>query len=466
MTSQDETNDIQIKNDRIPNLSRILGLLVVEIFIYDKNLYFVNLFIIFYALISIGWFVLIEFFYKYYSKKPNLWFLIMGLDTTLISFMSYLSGIVFSPLQIGYIFITAQSSFDPIKTRGKFATIFSIISHSIITLFTYFTIFPYLNILSPETNSKPFNFSAALVSIGLVGIGCIAVNSIISNIYFQLKDKNEENIKILDKVKSLKNRQDIDYYLTLQLIDPLTKNEGKIKGFSIDFFLKQYKHFTFDNQDYEIGGDACFSETIYLGKEKYLFYLNADAMGKSLQGAGGVIVLSSVIHFFILQFSKPNNLIIHPAKWLYDRFKELDHVFLSFEGRMMISIHLGLIEESSSKLYFLNAEHPWTILYRDNKAQFIEKTNSSNRKLGTPKHKKNSSVIQTFQFLKGDSLFIGSDGKDDIFLSDKEMNQDENYILKTIESTGGDFSKIQNLFLNEMKSLDDISILNIKFFGD
>lgn len=80
-------------------------------------------------------------------------------------------------------------------------------------------------------------------------------------------------------------------------------------------------------------------------------------------------------------------------------------------------------------LYYVNAEHPHTILYRDGKATFIEES-SLLRKLGTI-DMQSSVFVQTFQMLPGDIIISGSDGKDDIFLGvggegERIINDEEN----------------------------------------
>ena len=49
---------------------------------------------------------------------------------------------------------------------------------------------------------------------------------------------------------------------------------------------------------------------------------------------------------------------------------------------MLMSIIIGLIEEETGILYYINAEHPKMILYRNKKAEFIE-SEYQYTKLGT-----------------------------------------------------------------------------------
>ena len=78
------------------------------------------------------------------------------------------------------------------------------------------------------------------------------------------------------------------------MIEPLGQNNAFSKNVEIEFFVKQKKNFIFRKREYELGGDINISENIELQGKKYIVFLNGDAMGKSIQGAGGVLVLGTV----------------------------------------------------------------------------------------------------------------------------------------------------------------------------
>ena len=111
---------------------------------------------------------------------------------------------------------------------------------------------------------------------------------------------------------------------------------------------------------------------------------------------------------------------------------------------MLISLVFGLVDERSGLVYFINAEHPWVILYRDGVADFIEH-DMNIRKLGTS-GLENELFISTFQMMPGDFLIIGSDGKDDLVLSrdvqkdTRVINEDESLFLHRVEEAKGDLS--------------------------
>ena len=456
-----------IKNDRIPNISRILGLRIFFFFVYYSNLEIIYPALIIDLIGSISWFVFIEFFYDKYLKYPSTWFVIATIDILIVILFIYLSGVTYSTVTVGLIFIVAQSSFDPIKIRGKYATYASISLYILLIILSYLKILPYYNIISSNTSEGEISFVSTIVSSGLIIVGCVAVNSIISSIYFQLRDKSSELEKSYSEIKKLKDQQDFDYYLTLQLIEPLSESNPNLNQFHIQMFDKQYKKFSFKNNIFEIGGDISLTDTIYLGNSKFLFYINADAMGKSLQGAGGILVLTSVMKSFLFQYNSPNSYSANAKTWLINRFSDLNQVFLSFEGMMMVSLNMGIIEENTHHLYFLNAEHPFTVLYRDKRASFIEKLGNFNRKLGTMTlNAKKDYYIHDLVLEKGDVLFIGSDGKDDILISngsELEINSDEKLFLQLVEDSDGNFEKLKEFYSTSELLTDDTSLIRLEF---
>ena len=160
-------------------------------------------------------------------------------------------------------------------------------------------------------------------------------------------------------------------------------------------------------------------------------------MGKSIQGAGGALVLGAIFQSIIERTriseeeqEKP------PERWLKNTFVELHKVFESFDGSMLMSLVILVIEERTGILYYLNAEHPFTILYRDEKAEFLE-TETNLRKLGTT-GVEGLIKINLFQLEDGDKIIAGSDGRDDVLLGfDEEtgariINEDETKILVSL----------------------------------
>ena len=82
-------------------------------------------------------------------------------------------------------------------------------------------------------------------------------------------------------------------------------------------------------------------------------------------------------------------------------YHDLDELFTTFDGTMLISAVMGLIDEERGTVYFLNSEHPWPVLYRDAKASFINAENHL-MKIGTPEKEYNRVQVILFELKEGD----------------------------------------------------------------
>jgi hypothetical protein len=188
----------------------------------------------------------------------------------------------------------------------------------------------------------------------------------------KVEDRTRELTESLKKVNELKVQQDGDYFLTSLLIKPLGRNFAQSDTVQIEFLTKQKKKFEFKNRHHEIGGDLSAAHNITLQGRRYIVYMNSDAMGKSIQGAGGALVLGSLFQS-IIERTKLSQLISNqsPERWLKNTFVELHKIFESFDGSMLVSLIMGLIDEENGFMYHMNAEHPWIVLYRDEKTEFL-----------------------------------------------------------------------------------------------
>jgi tetratricopeptide (TPR) repeat protein len=136
---------------------------------------------------------------------------------------------------------------------------------------------------------------------------------------------------------------------------------------------------------------------------------------------------------------------------------------------MLISAILGLIDVKTGVLYYINAEHPWAVLYRDKKAEFIE-NQLFLRKIGIS-GLEGSLKIKLFQLHPRDILIIGSDGRDDILLGSTDagvriINEDENQFLKRVTEGDGNLEKIEEAILKTGELTDDFSLIRIGFMED
>lgn len=296
------------------------------------------------------------------------------------------------------------------------------------------------------------------------------VEELNSNLERKVVERTNELQETLTRVQELKIQQDGDYFLTSLLLDPLhDSRRSRSQMIGIQSYTKQKKEFEFKGKIKEIGGDLIICDDIVLNGKKYFVFINGDAMGKSIQGAGGALVLGVVF----LSFIKRTQILLEsqsksPERWIKECFYELQTIFESFDGSMLVSVVLGLVEEETGVLYYLNAEHPWTVLYRDGISSFIE-DELELRKIGT-KGMAGDVRVRVFVLEQGDVLFIGSDGRDDLILESgtdgsRVMNEDETQFLQVVGESKGELEQIV-LNLQSIGSFsDDLTLLRLEWMG-
>lgn len=324
------------------------------------------------------------------------------------------------------------------------------------------------SIVSMPTSSDDFGLQAYNLNEIIKQLNSLyrEISDLNINLERKVEDRTIELNSSLTKVESLKVQQDGDYYLTSLLLRPLGQNLAASDNFHFTFFVKQKKTFEFRGKENEIGGDICVSHSIELKGKIFHAFLNGDAMGKSIQGAGGSLILGSVFQSIVERTQlSPTMSEQSPENWLKQAFIEMHRVFESFSGSMLVSIVVGLVDESNGFVYYINAEHPPTILFRDDRADYIE-GEPLFRKLGTLQI--NTGVfIQTFQMLPGDILLVGSDGRDDLRITDDSdilgMNSNPLRILKIVEETKCDLPLIYKKLLTHGEVTDDLSLLKIEY---
>ncbi len=293
----------------------------------------------------------------------------------------------------------------------------------------------------------------------------------------KVRERTAELEQTLKEVQDLKGQQDADYYLTSLLLNPLSANKAKHENVRVDFLILQKKKFKFRAWDANIGGDLCSAHTIPLMDNSYTVFLNADAMGKSIQGAGGALVLGAVFESIIQRtLINRERQEQQPEAWLKSTFIELQKVFESFDGSMMISLVIGLVENTSGFFYWLNAEHPNLILYRDGKAEFFEEP-VIYRKIGMPLtrnvnwkdlRKDEPLKVRTAQLQDGDVIIAGSDGRDDLAIGEDEhgqriINEDETLFLRIVEESQADLQRIYESTQRKGTLTDDLGLLRLGF---
>ncbi|MBR31714.1 MAG: hypothetical protein CMN77_10380 [Spirochaetaceae bacterium] len=285
----------------------------------------------------------------------------------------------------------------------------------------------------------------------------------------KVQERTAELQKTLSRVQELKDQQDGDYFLTSLLLRPLQANRARSETVNVDFVIRQKKSFQFRKWSDEIGGDLCMAESIKLKGRPYTLFMNADAMGKSMQGAGGALVLGAVLEAIVDRTMLSGEASSHhPERWLKNAFIELHKVFETFDGSMLISLVFGLVDDDNGLVYLINAEHPWSVLYRNKKADFVE-ADLDFRKLGTL-GVDSTIFVKTIQLEPGDVLIAGSDGRDDLMLHNADgtetLQHDENVFLRHVESSDGKLEEIVDSLLSEGDLTDDLSLLRIGYRED
>ncbi len=133
---------------------------------------------------------------------------------------------------------------------------------------------------------------------------------------------------------------------------------------------------------------------------------------------------------------------------------------------MLLSGVLGLIHETTGEVLYANAEHPKTVLFRDQEASFLDSDEDSFFKFGSGII--DEFIVQHFTLHPGDILICGSDGRDDLDLSEnqdnkKNINYDATLFLRIVETAKADLKEIVNNINHTGKVTDDLSLMQIKF---
>ena len=281
----------------------------------------------------------------------------------------------------------------------------------------------------------------------------------------KVRDRTSELQETMESLQVLKEQQDGDYYLTSLILGPIGGDLARSRH-DVSILIEQKKKFEFRHKSSEIGGDICVADRLMLRGLHYRVLLNGDAMGKSVQGAGGAMVLGTVFRSALARtrlFEDTHELT--PEHWIRQVYLELETVFRPFDGSMMASFILALVEENTGFTYLLNVEHPWAVLLREGEARFIE-TECNLRKIGvTAEHLESDFRIDTVRLHPGDRLILGSDGRDDVWLNDQDrtLNADETALLYHCEKAEGNLERIRKEIKRIGELSDDLSLLAYEY---
>jgi glyoxylase-like metal-dependent hydrolase (beta-lactamase superfamily II) len=281
----------------------------------------------------------------------------------------------------------------------------------------------------------------------------------------ELNRTQDELNSSYQETEALKKQQDGDYYLFSLLLKPLMPDFNKSDKVSTNFVVYQKKKVRFKKKLHQIGGDMCTTGNLNFNGKPHTVFFNSDGMGKSMQGAAGSLVMGTIMNTIMNRTSGVNNVLtITPEEWMKNTYNEIQSAFLAFDGAMIISGMLGLIDDNTGKMIYFNTEHPQTVLYRNGKADFLEKEIKLH-KFGVPED--DELELEYFQLEPGDVLFITSDGRDEINLTPGEETKtrlnDETHFLKIIENSKGDLEKTITSVFQVGELLDDFSILRVGY---
>jgi tetratricopeptide (TPR) repeat protein len=134
---------------------------------------------------------------------------------------------------------------------------------------------------------------------------------------------------------------------------------------------------------------------------------------------------------------------------------------------MVLSATVALIDDITGKMFYWNAEHPFSVLYRDETASFIE-PGLRLRKLGL--ESEYEFAVYEFQLEPGDVFLLASDGRDDIDLTPTEavrtINDDEMVFLQVVEEAGCDIDTMVKILKSKGDITDDLSFVKVSFQED
>ncbi|MBM9577194.1 SpoIIE family protein phosphatase [Leptospira sp. 201903070] len=278
-----------------------------------------------------------------------------------------------------------------------------------------------------------------------------------------IRKRTKELTQSLQEVRALKEQQDGDYFLITLLFQPFLSKDKRNDFAKIEVYRRQYKRFQFKNRNYEIGGDVVLNESVFISGIEYQVLINADAMGKSLQGASGALIFCSIVKSFL---QTPDYEFRSPENWLFHLYKNLQAVFESFDGSMLVSSILSLYRIETGDLFFLNCEHPPIVLLRNREATYLLEEVTL-RKIGFPSSEL-PIRIESFQVLPEDTILFGSDGREDLFLSldedptQKQKTSSPEIFFQTVQDSIPNLEHLEGRIRTYGELSDDLSFLKIQ----
>ena len=233
-----------------------------------------------------------------------------------------------------YLFIAfAALAFVVFELKNRWALAFTILS-SLVALASCEVYYQLV-----DSHGRISGDVARYLSYSLYLLAYLIIMAVVYSFYVS-------NWRAEQAIHAVKMQQDGDYFLTNLIIQPLFKNYNRSDLVRTEFLARQKKTFSFKGKDAELGGDINVSGNLRFRGQRYTMFVNSDAMGKSMQGAGGAIVLGTVINAILARSAaNKRNLNTSPRDWMRETYMELQTVFETFDGYMLVSCALGLISD-------------------------------------------------------------------------------------------------------------------------
>ncbi len=391
---------------------------------------------------------------------------IFYLNSDVISHLNIINKTIVHPVFLIYIFFGVLRFSIIYRQSNNYISNFLFYSLLFLSISVINDIFTDRNYIRTP---KIFGFSFLLFLISL-HIFLLEKFNTTKNNWKNLSEKLESEVVLrtnrlkdsLNEVLKIKTSQESDYFLFFQIMENFNHliNSGNN---NISIFNKPYFEFEFRGIKKRVGGDISISDNLFINNDEYLFIMNSDAMGKSLQGAIGALVVGITTKNFLSENKNCKNLT--PEKWLFNLFMILQKSFECFEETMFASSCMALLNLKKGIYYQVNSDHPKTIIYRNNEATFLNSTTDTN-KLGVSIIP-NQFKVSTYTLEQGDIIIIGSDGKDELILNDVNgnpyYNLDENLFLKIVEQSNGDLDKMIITLNSTGIVRDDLSIIKFEY---
>ncbi len=269
-------------------------------------------------------------------------------------------------------------------------------------------------------------------------------------------ERTQKLTESLRAVRQLREQQEADYYLVSRLLSPFQAPETNRFGvFHIDTLLVQKKLVELKGRAAALGGDL--NLVIPLGATR-VFVMNADAMGKSLQGASGALLLAALVRSHLESVTSAENM--QPDKVLMDLYYSIVRLFSAFSGAMTVAYLSLILEVESGQIAALQAGNPDALLLRDKTVTTVFAEYSC----AVPgSENPDRAVVQTLQMNPGDAIILGSDGRSDRRTPQEIPGSFEDEFRFAVRECNGDLNCLFGSMMCYGESTDDVSLVRIMY---